>query len=255
MNRTKYFAKRNLIEMTRDPLSYIFCVAFPLVMMVIMTLVNQSIPKGHVTIFEIDNLAGGVLVFGQTFIMLFTALGVAMDRSGSFLTRLFASPMKSPNFILGYVFPMLVIAEIQIILTMVSALVIGAIVGHPISLLSLLLTLVTCLPSALMFIAIGLIFGTIFNEKTAPGICSVIISLGSFIGGIWFDAEGTGGVLYSISKCTPFLYCTKVARSTVKLDFTTDGFLLPMLIVIGSGAVLMSLAVVLFKRKMRADLA
>ena len=75
------------------------------------------------------------------------------------------------------------------------------------------------------------------------------------LGGIWFDAEGTGGVLYSISKCTPFLYCTKVARSTVKLDFTTEGFLFPILIVIGSGAVLMSLAVVLFKRKMRADLA
>ena len=30
MNRTITFTKRNLIEMLRDPLSYIFCVAFPL---------------------------------------------------------------------------------------------------------------------------------------------------------------------------------------------------------------------------------
>ena len=29
MNKTVSFAKRNLMEMSRDALSYIFCVAFP----------------------------------------------------------------------------------------------------------------------------------------------------------------------------------------------------------------------------------
>ena len=255
MNKTTCFAKRNLLEMTRDPLSYIFCVAFPLVMLVIMTLVNDSIPNKEQSIFNIDNLAGGVIVFGQTFIMLFTALGISMDRSGSFLTRLFASPMKSRNFILGYVLPMLVIAEIQIILTMIASLIISVITGHSLSILSLPLAMITCLPSALMFISIGLIFGTLFNEKSAPGLCSVIISLGSFVGGIWFDAERTGGVLYDISKCTPFLYCTRVARCTMKLEFPTDRFFFSLLIVIGSTVVLLLLAVSLFKRKMRADLS
>ena len=107
MNKTISFTKRNLLEMTRDPLSYIFCVAFPIVMLVIMTLVNESIPKGGVTIFQIDKLTGGVIIFGQSFVMLFTGLSVATDRSGSFLTRLFASPMKSSNFTNGYILPML----------------------------------------------------------------------------------------------------------------------------------------------------
>ncbi len=255
MNKTITFAKRNFLEMSRDPLSYIFCVAFPLVMLVIMTLVNESVPKESVTIFRIDNLAGGVVVFGQTFVMLFTALNVATDRGGSFLTRLFASPMKSSNFTNGYILPMLLVAEVQIVSTMIAALVISIIVGNTLSVPGMLLMIVTCLPSAVMFTAIGFIFGTLFNEKSAPGICSVIISLGSFIGGIWFDAEHVGGALGTICKCTPFLYCTKVARATLTLDFTWDAFFLPLIIVVPSAALMMILAVTLFKRKMKADLS
>ena len=256
MNRTLSYTKRNLLEMSRDVLSYIFCVAFPLVMLVIMTLVNQGIPKeAGQTVFRIDNLAGGVVIFGQTFVMLFTALSVATDRSGSFLTRLFASPMKSRNFTNGYILPMLLIAVVQSVLTYVAAFVISLIVGYSLNPLGLLLGVVTTIPSAVMFIAVGLIFGTICNEKAAPGICSVIISLGSFIGGIWFDAEKTGGVLYNIAKCTPFIYCTKVSRSTISMEFGLEQFVIPLIVVICSAAALMILGVVLFRRKMKADLS
>ena len=255
MNKTISFAKRNLLEMTRDPLSYIFCVAFPIVMLVIMTLVNESIPKEGVTIFQIDKLTGGVIIFGQSFVMLFTGLSVATDRSGSFLTRLFASPMKSSNFTNGYILPMLLIAVVQSFLTCTVGFVISLIVGNPMSIPGLLLVIVTSIPSAAMFTAIGLIFGTIFNEKSAPGICSVIISLGSFLGGIWFDAEQTGGVLYNICKFLPLIYCTKVSRATIAMDFSVDHFVIPMIVVIGSAAVLMFLAVSVFRRKMKADLS
>ena len=89
MKRAWAFAERNVKEVLRDPLSYIFCIGFPLVMLVIMTLVNQSIPKeAGMTIFRIDRLSGGVAVFGQTFVMLFAALCVSGDRSGSFLVRM-----------------------------------------------------------------------------------------------------------------------------------------------------------------------
>ena len=97
------FAKRNLIEVYRDPLSWIFCIAFPIVMLIIMSIVNSAIPKeaGN-TLFRIDNLAGGIAIFGQMFIMLFTAIAVAKDRNGAFLTRLYSSPMKS--VVLGWGF-------------------------------------------------------------------------------------------------------------------------------------------------------
>ena len=57
-------------------ISYIFCLAFPLVMLGVMTLVNESIPKeSGMTVFRIDNLSAGVAVFGQTFVMLFSTTG------------------------------------------------------------------------------------------------------------------------------------------------------------------------------------
>jgi ABC-type bacteriocin/lantibiotic exporters, contain an N-terminal double-glycine peptidase domain len=256
MNRTLNFAKRNLMEISRDVLSYIFCVAFPIIMLIIMTLVNESIPKeAGMTIFRIDNLAGGIIIFGQTFVMLFMALTIAKDRSGSFLIRLFATPMKSSNFTNGYILPMILVAVVQALISLVAAMIISLIVGVKISILGMLLVLVVMLPSALMFIAIGLVFGTLFNEKAAPGLCSIIISLGSFVGGIWFDAEGAGGVLYKICRCLPFIYCTKSVRSAIRLDLTWEGFVLPLIIVTASAAVLSILSIMCFRTRMKADLA
>ena len=256
MSRTISFAKRNLIEISRDTLSYIFCVGFPVIMLIVMTLVNETIPKeAGMTIFRIDNLAGGIAIFGQSFIMLFTALTVSKDRATSFLVRLFASPMKSSDFTNGYLLPMLAIAMVQAVIAFILAFVISRIVGVKISALGLLFALLVLIPSALMFSAIGLIFGTIFSDKAAPGLCSIIISLGSFMGAIWFDAESAGGVLLKICKCLPFLYCTKSVRAAIHLDLGVDAFVVPFLIVVGCATVLTVLASVVFKTKMKADLS
>ncbi|SCX15730.1 ABC-2 type transport system permease protein [Lachnospiraceae bacterium YSD2013] len=255
-NRTLSFAKRNLIEMSRDSLSYIFCVAFPIVMLVIMSVVNASIPKeAGMTLFRIDNLAGGIVIFGQTFVMLFSALNVSKDRSGSFLIRLFASPMKSKNFTGGYILPLIVVAIVQAVIAFVASFIVSLVTGTELNVLGLLAGTIAVIPSAIMFIAIGMIFGTIFNEKAAPGMCSIIISFGAIVGGIWFDVEGVGGFMAKLGKCLPFLYATKVARAAIKLDFSFDTFVTPMIVVAGSAAVLTALACMFFGRKMRADLA
>ena len=77
-----------------------------------MTLVDQSIPKEAVTVFHIENLAPGVAVFGQMFVMLFTALNVSTDRSGTFLMRLYATPMTAADLTAGYIIPMFIISVI-----------------------------------------------------------------------------------------------------------------------------------------------
>lgn len=256
MNRTMVFAKRNITEMLRDPLGYVFCVAFPIVMLIVMTAVDRSIPaETGMTIFRIDNLLGGIIVFGHTFLMLFTALSVSTDRYGSFLMRLYATPMTSSNFTKGYILPMLVVGIFQSIVAIISAYIISLIVGYEFNAPGLLLAVVAAIPSAVMFICIGLIFGTLFNRNAAPGLCSVIISFGSFVGGIWFDAEGIGGVLGTICKCFPFIYATRSVRASIKLDFSMDTMGIGMIVTISVAVVLLVLSSILFKAKMRADLA
>ena len=177
MNRTLTFAKRNLIELTRDALGYIFCIAFPLVMLIVMSVVNESIPaESGMTTFRIDNLSGGIIMFGHTFVMLFTAILVATDRTSSFLMRLFSSPMKSRDFTNGYMIPMVLIAIVQSVLTLGASLIIANITDVELEIPGLLYAVLASIPSALMFISIGLIAGSLFTEKSAPGICSVIVS-------------------------------------------------------------------------------
>ncbi|MBO4514662.1 MAG: ABC transporter permease [Lachnospiraceae bacterium] len=256
MNRTLVFSKRNLIEISRDVLSYIFCVGFPLVMLFVMTLVNESIPKeAGMTIFRIDNLAGGIGIFGLTFVMLFTALAVSKDRTSSFLVRLYASPMKSSDFTNGYLLPMLIVAVVQALLSFLVSLVISWIVGYSLNPLGLLLGILALLPSAVFLISVGILFGTLFNEKAAPGLCSIIISLGSFLGGIWFDAESTGGVMLKICKALPFYYCTKAVRAAIHLDFQAESFWIPTLIVAAVAILITVVASLVFRTKMKADLA
>lgn len=256
MHKMNAFAVRNSKEILRDPLSYIFCLGFPMVMLVVMTLVNESIPpQAGMTIFRIDNLSGGIAIFGQTFIMLFTAMTVAKDRSGAFLVRMYATPMTSGDFAVGYMLPMLLISVVQAVITYAASFIVSLMTGVALSLPGMLLSIAALIPSAVMFIGFGLLFGTLFNEKAAPGLCSIIISLGSFLGCIWFDAESTGGVLLRICKCLPFFYCTKAARTAMALDFGFEALWLPVLVVTACAAVTAVVSSAVFRVKMRADLA
>ena len=254
MNRAFAFSSRNIRELLRDPLGYIFCIGFPLIMLVIMTVLDQSIPKETVTVFHIEKLAPGVAVFGQMFVMLFTSLNISTDRSGTFLMRLYATPMTASDLTVGYVLPMLIVAVIQCLITFVTAFIISLIIGSTLSIAGILASMLTLIPSALMFIGFGLIFGVLFNEKSAPGLCSIIISLGGFFGGIWFDAESTGGMMLKLCRSMPFFYCTRSARAAMSLDFTAKGFFIPLLVVAGCAAVLISLGCFTFSKKMKADL-
>lgn len=253
MGRISAFSVRNFKEIVRDPLSYIFCLGFPLVMLIIMTLVNDSIPpEAGMTIFRIDNLSGGIAVFGLTFVMLFCCLSVAKDRSGAFLVRLYSSPMSSGDFIFGYTLPVLVLALAQTAITFAASLVISFITGTPLNPGGLLLAVLSLLPAAVMMISFGLLFGTLFSEKAAPGLCSIIISLASFLGGVWFDVEGTGGVLKDICNVLPFFHAVKAARMACAIDF--EGFFVHFLITVAYAAVITFIAILVFKGKMKADL-
>lgn len=253
MNKIQAFAVRNFKEIVRDPLSYIFCLGFPLVMLVIMSLVNDSIPpEAGMTIFRIDNLAGGIAVFGLTFLMLFICLTVAKDRAGAFLVRLYASPMKSWDFILGYVVSTSVLGILQLIAAFAASFIVSLVTGINLNIGGLLLAVVTLLPTMLLLISCGLLFGTLFSEKAAPGLCSIIISFASFLGGVWFDAESTGGVLLKICNALPFFHAVKAARLACALDF--GDYLTHLLITIAYAAAVTAAAVIVFSQKMRADL-
>ena len=95
--RTLVFASRNTKEIMRDLLTLFFGVCFPLVLLVLLSAINSSIPQeaGATTLFNINSLAPGITVFGLSFIALFSSMLISKDRSTSFILRLFTSPIKA----------------------------------------------------------------------------------------------------------------------------------------------------------------
>ena len=248
------FGKRTFTEIVREPLSYIFCLGFPLIMLVLMFIINQSIPQeANMDVFQIQNLAPGIAVFGLTFVMLFTCLQVSKDRSTAFLIRLYASPIKPRDFIIGYTYPLIIIAILQSVITFIAAVIIGGVNGYSFSWINILLCMLVLIPSAILFIGFGLFFATLLNEKAAPGICSILITAACMLGGIWMDVDGIGGTLAKVCKALPFYHGVTAARMAISGNYSE--LLKPLLVIVAYAVVIYLLAVLIFKRKMQSDVS
>ena len=237
-------------EIVRDPLSYIFALGFPVVMLIIMTIVNESIPaEAGMDIFRLPNLAAGVVIFGFTFVMLFTTILVSKDRCSAFFDRMQASPVTGAQFLAGYVLPVIVLGVVQCVITYGVAMVIALVTGAELDIAGLALSIVLLIPVLVMFTALGVLFGCVFSEKAAPGVSSVLITVATILGGVWMDIKTVGGVLYDIASLLPFMPAVELARGAAA---GTGEFQLKYLwitVIYATGAVMLAAAV--FGRNMR----
>lgn len=212
MKKTFAFAKRNALEMLRDPIIYIFCVGFPIVMLVLFTVVEQYTGE-RIAMFELANLVPGIITFSFAFVMLTGCLLVSKDRSTSFLIRLYSSPMRAFDFVAGYFIPLFVVGVVQMLVCIVVGAIIAAICGIAfIGFGSVCLLMLSSLPALIMFVALGILLGTVFNEKSGPGVCSVVISAAGVLGGSWMPLDTMGG-FESFCKCLPFYPSVYLGRA------------------------------------------
>ena len=116
------FAKRNFKEIIRDPLNLSFLFGFPVVLLLLLSAIQANIP---VSLFEIAHLSPGVAVFGLSFLTLFSATLISKDRQSSFMQRLYTTPMKPLDFILGYTLPMVPIAIFEGVACYIFAVILG----------------------------------------------------------------------------------------------------------------------------------
>ena len=245
--RTLVFASRNTKEIMRDLLTLFFGVCFPLVLLVLLSAINSSIPQGAMTLFNIETLAPGITVFGLSFIALFSSMLISKDRSTSFILRLFTSPLKASEFILGYTLPLIPMALAQTAICYMASIFFGL----EMSMNVVVATLVN-IPIALVFIALGLLLGTVLNEKAVGGVCGALLTnLSAWFSNIWFDTTLVGGWFETISNILPFAHAVNASRYAISGDF--DKILPELVWVIGYAAVLLVIAIVVFTVKMKKD--
>ena len=259
MNKTINFYKRNLKEVLRDPIIYIFCLGFPVVMFVLFFVIN-NFSGGNTPTFEVPSLLPGIIVFSYAFVMLTLSLVVSKDRQTFFLKRLYSSPMKPYHFILGYFLVGLFIGVMQTVVCIITAFIISALSNAPfISIGNILLLVISQLPILITYICIGILFGTLFNDKTAPGICSIFISLAGILGGCWMPVE-TMGSFETFCRFLPFYPSVYIGRiitnsiSALGQVYTFDSVaslgLIPIFIFMFASIILTTMS---FKKNMVSD--
>ena len=240
--RTLTFAKRNFKEIVRDPLNLSFLFGFPVVLLLLLSAIQANIP---VEMFEIGHLSPGIAVFGLAFMTLFSATLIAKDRQSSFMHRLYTTPMTPWDFILGYTLPLLPVALAEGVACYLFAVILGLEIG-----VNILLSLLFLLPVALLYIAIGLLCGSILNDKQVGGICGALLTnLSAWLSGIWFDLELVGGAFKTFAYALPFVHAVEMERAIIagRLADALPHFWW----VLGYAAVLLLAAILLFLRQMK----
>lgn len=236
------FAGRNTKEIVRDPLNLAFGLGFPLVLILLLSAIQANIP---VAMFEIEHLTPGITVFGLSFMSLFTATIIAKDRGSSLLQRLYTTPLTSLDFILGYTLPMIPISLAQGVICYIAAILLGL----PVT-IHILYAILLLIPIAMLFIALGLLCGSILNDKQAGGICGALLTnVSAWLSGIWFDLELVGGTFRKIAYALPFVHAVEMERAVIAGNFT--GILPHLWWVLGYAAVLFAAAGLLFLRQMK----
>lgn len=217
------FAKRCAKEILRDPLNLAFGLGFPLVLLVLLSTMQRKLP---VALFAIENLTPGIAVFGLSFMTLFSATLIARDRESAFLQRLYATPLTAPDFILGYLLPILPIAVGQTAVCFLFAIPLGLHIGP-----TTLFAVLGILPMAVFNISLGLLFGSILGVKQVGGICGALLTnLSAWLSGVWFDLQLVGGFFERIAKALPFFHAAELEKALFRGDFgAVPGHLLPVL--------------------------
>ena len=240
--RMAALAKRNMQEILRDPLNLAFGLGFPVVLLLLLSAIQANVP---VSLFEIAHLTPGITVFGLAFMSLFSATILAKDRGSALLQRLYTTPLTAMDFILSYTLPILPIALGQSLVCYAVAMALGLEFSA-----NILLAMVMILPVSLLFVGIGLLCGSLLNDKQVGGICGALLTnLSAWLSGTWFDLDLVGGVFRKIAYCLPFIHAVEMERAVLAGDFS--GIFPHLWWVLGYGVGVLALAVVCFLQQMK----
>ena len=221
-----------------------FGLGFPIVLLLLLSAIQSNVP---VSLFEIESLTPGITVFGLSFMTLFSATLLARDRESSFLQRLYTTPLKARDFILGYMLPMVPIAVLQGIVCYIVALALGLRMTAGIAYAVLMIA-----PISVFYISLGLLCGSLFNVKQVGGICGALLTnLSAWLSGVWFDLELMGEVFQTFANLLPFVHAVELERAMLSGSF--EGALIHLGVVLGYAVAITVGAILIFLRQMKAQ--
>jgi ABC-2 type transport system permease protein len=232
-------AKRNFKEMFLDYLSLGLNIAFPPVLLLILS------PIGRFdNFFAPANLAPGITLFGFVMLQFSSSMILAKDRDSAFLSRLLTAPLRANDFISAYSLPYIPVAIIQMVLVFATAALLGLETNGNLGLVFLILFVMS-----LGYIGLGMVAGSLFTYKQVPMFYTAVLLLTIF-SGAWFDLAVFGNALQSIMNALPFTHALDATRGVMVHGAGFSDIAIDFYWVLGYTLVFFAVGVFLFRRRM-----
>jgi ABC-2 type transport system permease protein len=188
--------------------------------------------------------APGIAVYGLMILISTAAEIIAGDREKGFLARMFTTPARPWDFILGYSLPFIPVLIVSTLIYLGVGMALGLTVvgnlGHAFLVFFLI---------GLCAIGIGMIVGSLVKSESQAGVSWLFIVPMAMISGAWFTVDRMPSVIKSIAGALPFIHAIDASRAVLN-GSSFSAIILDIFWLVGWAAVLFAAGIALFRRTM-----
>jgi len=188
--------------------------------------------------------APGMAVLGLMILISTAAEIIAGDREKGFLARMFTTPARPWDFILGYSLPFIPVLIVSTLIYLGVGMALGLTVvgnlGHAFLIFFLI---------GLCSIGIGMIVGSLIKSESQAGVSWIFIIPISMISGAWFTVERMPSAVRSVAGALPFSHAIDASRAVLN-GSSFSAIILDIYWLAGWAVVLFVTGIVLFRRTM-----
>jgi ABC-2 type transport system permease protein len=186
----------------------------------------------------------GIAVFGLMILISTAAEIIAGDRERGFLSRMFTTPARPWDFILGYSLPFIPVLIISTLIYLGVGMTLGLTVvgnlGHAFLIFFLI---------GLCAIGIGMIVGSLVKSESQAGVSWLFVVPIAMISGAWFTVEFMPSALRSVAGALPFIHAIDASRAVIN-GSSFSAIILDLYWLVGWAVVLFAAGILLFRRTM-----
>jgi ABC-2 type transport system permease protein len=188
--------------------------------------------------------APGIVVYGLMILISTAAEIIAGDREKGFLARMFTTPARPWDFILGYSLPFIPVLIVSTVIYLGVGMAMGLTIVGNLGYAFLIFFLI-----GLCSIGIGMIVGSLVKSESQAGVAWLFIVPIAMISGAWFSVEGMPSAIKSIAGALPFIHAMDASRAIIN-GAALSPVLLDIYWLVGWAVVLFAAGITLFRRTM-----
>jgi ABC-2 type transport system permease protein len=188
--------------------------------------------------------APGIVVFGLMILISTAAEIIAGDREKGFLARMFTTPVKPSDFILGYTLPFIPVLILSTLIYLGVGMALGLTVvgnlGHAFLIFFLI---------GLCGIGLGMIVGSLVKSESQAGVSWIFIVPIAMISGTMFTVEYMPSALRSVAGVLPFIHAVDASRAVIN-GSSFSAIVSDIYWLVGWAVALFAAGILLFRRTM-----